>query len=188
MCTFSLPKWRTARKSHEARERKSEGYKRLSRRKHGVSLSSHMWNCLSGQSDALTEINQSDIAPTFVTAQQCLFSHPLSFSVFFFVSVLLRAPCHCEYRHLYCSPDSCLPLSLSYYLSYPISCCVSTDYQCNTSNKVHQPTTLPPSHTHTYFICTGSENQRRRVIWDKKKMDVPPCEQHAQEPSLQTVV
>lgn len=104
---------RTTRESNEAREREKECYKHLSLRKHGVSLSSHMWNCLSGQSDALTEINQSDITPAFVTAQHyppSLFSSSLSV---FSVSVLSRASCHCEYRHFYCSPYSRLPPSLS---------------------------------------------------------------------------
>lgn len=73
MCTFSLPKWRgrrTASEGMKAREKERECYKRLSPRKHGVSLSSHMWNRHSGQSDALMEINQSDTTSTFETFQQ----------------------------------------------------------------------------------------------------------------------
>lgn len=72
MCTFSLPKWRARGrqgKGMKAREREGECYKCLSLRKHGVSLSLHMWICLSGQSDALMEINQSDITAIFATAQ-----------------------------------------------------------------------------------------------------------------------
>lgn len=61
----------------KARERERKCYKRLSLRKHRVSLSSHMWHCLSGQSDALMEINQSDTTSTFVTSQH---SPPSPFS------------------------------------------------------------------------------------------------------------
>lgn len=75
---------RTAREGLKARGRERECCKRLSLRKHGVSLSSHMWNCLSGQSDALMEINQSDITATSVTAQHSppsLFSSSLRLSL-----------------------------------------------------------------------------------------------------------
>lgn len=54
------------------REREGGGresaMKRLSLRKHGVSLSSHMWSRLTGRPDALMEINQSDITAPFATA------------------------------------------------------------------------------------------------------------------------
>lgn len=146
-----------------------------------------MWNCLPGQSDALMEINQSDITATSVTAQQSppsLFPCSLCLSLAFLspssqghvatvnrdISFVISPP----------PPPNPFLASLFLLLAQPISCCLSTDYQCNTFNKIHQPTTFPPSHTH--FIYTGSENQRRQVIWDKKKMDVPVCEQHAQEP------
>lgn len=177
---FSLHKWMARERNEGRRGSERECYKRLSLSKHGVSLSSHMWNCLSGQSDALMEINQSDTTATFVIAQHsALFSF---FPSFFCLSLPSLSPSS-QGHHATVNrdiaivlPHSCLPLSLS----HPIYCCVFTDYQCNTSNKIHQPTAFPPSYTH--FIYTGSENQRRRVIWDKKKMDVPLCEQHAQEP------
>ena len=60
---------RRARERNGGRKREGEGYKRLSTRKHGVSLSSHMWNSLSGQSEALMEINRRDITATFETDQ-----------------------------------------------------------------------------------------------------------------------
>ena len=58
------------REREKERDRERECYKRLSPRKHGVSLSSHMWNRHSGQSDALMEINQSDTTSTFETFLQ----------------------------------------------------------------------------------------------------------------------
>lgn len=66
-----------------------EGYNRLSLRKHGVSLSSHMWNSLSGLSEALMEINQSGITATFETDQHSpslSFPFAPSLSYFFFFS------------------------------------------------------------------------------------------------------
>lgn len=114
-----------------------ESYKCLSPRKHGVSLSSHTWNCSSDQSKALMEISQSDITPTLAAGQHGFLS-ALCFSTF----------CHFKVN---------LPLqiwiSLMFVPPFPGSCCVSTDYQCNTSNKTHQPTIFPPSAVH--FICTG---------------------------------
>lgn len=59
---------RMAREGNESR-REGECCKRLSLHKHRVSLSSHMWNCFSGQCDALMEINHCDITLTFVAAQ-----------------------------------------------------------------------------------------------------------------------
>lgn len=73
-------------KNTEGRSTSREGYKRLSLRKHGVSLSAHMWNSLSSLSEALMEINQSGITATFETDQHspslCL-SFASSFPFFF---------------------------------------------------------------------------------------------------------
>lgn len=83
------------------------------------------------------EISQSDITPTLAAGQHGFLS-ALCFSTF----------CHFKVN---------LPLqiwiSLMFVSPFPGSCCVSTDYQCNTSNKTHQPTIFPPSAVH--FICTG---------------------------------
>lgn len=131
---------RMSKENNEAegcRERERESYICLSPRKHGVSLSSHTRNCSSDQSKALMEISQSDITPTLAAGQHGFLS-ALSFSSF----------CHFKVN---------LPLqiwiSLMFVPPFPGSCCVSTDYQCNTSNKTHQPTIFPPSAVH--FICTG---------------------------------
>lgn len=109
---------RTTRESNEAGEREKECYKHLSLRKHGVSLSSHMWNCLSGHSDALTEINQSDITPAFVTAQHyppSLFSSSLSLS---FLSPSSQG--HLATANIDISIVLPIPASLSLPLSLPL--------------------------------------------------------------------
>lgn len=104
------------------------------------------------QSNALMGINQSDITPTLVTGQHRFLS-TLCFSCFCSQGQLASANMDIT--------DVC-SFSLSYHLPYPGSCCVSTDYQCNTSNKIHQPTIFPPSSTH--LICTGVRAREKKFL------------------------
>lgn len=100
---------------------------RLSGRKHKVSLSSHSAD-RSGQPDALTEINQSDITPRPPPSPP---PRPSYFSSF--------PP----------SLKGTLPLRMkTFLLFYPSQLpvfpgCFPADYQCNTSNKTHQPSPSP---------------------------------------------
>lgn len=103
------------------------------------------------QSNALMGINQSDITPTLVTGQHRFLS-TLCFS--FFCSQGQLASANMDITDV-CS------FSLSYHLPYPGSCCVSTDYQCNTSNKIHQPTIFPPSST---LYLHSSESKRGKKV------------------------
>ncbi|TNN44327.1 hypothetical protein EYF80_045490 [Liparis tanakae] len=73
----------------------------------------------------------------------------------------------------------------SHLLARPLSGCLAADYQCNTSNKIHQPNTFPPSNSH--FIYKGSANPKTASNLgeeeeEKEETSVPRCEQRAQEP------
>lgn len=119
MCTFSLPKWKACGQSGKglkAREREGECFKRLSLRKHGVSLSSHvcnpLWSVWRTDGDK-PKWHHVCICDSSTFSSISFFSSPLCLSPPFSISILSRAPCHCEQRHRYCSLYSCPPLVLS---------------------------------------------------------------------------
>lgn len=89
---------RISKENNEAEgftEGERESYKCLSPRKHGVSLSSHTWNCSSDQSKALMEISQSDITPTLAAGQHGFLSA-------FPLSAISRSTCLCKYGYCWC--------------------------------------------------------------------------------------